>query len=179
MTALMSLALSRLESVDWDLLPDGMKPCSSSLLMTRPMSGNVRFSNAEPISGTSRFELVLSVLLTGTKPCCSSKLMTRGMLGTDRFSINESRLRASRFPPCPCQSRFVGIVTFALGTKPACLRLTMYESMIALMELFWLSSVKDSKTEGSVPRAMSDAKPAAWSAGRLLISDAIASNDIR
>ncbi len=174
MTVLMSLALSRLEMADWDRLPDGTKPCASSLLITRLISGMVRFSKPELIPAISRFEVVP---LMGTKPCCSSKLMTRGMLGVDRFSIKESRLRESRF-------EFVvfAVVAFALGTKPACLRLTMYESIIALieelLELVWRLSSKDSKTKGLFPRAISDAKPAAWSAGRLDMRDAMASDEI-
>ena len=169
MMVLMSLALFRLEMLDWELLPDGTKPCASSLLMTRLMSGKVRFSKVDSRPEASRFEAVPSVALTGTKPCCSSKLMTRGMLGTDRFSTSESRLRASRFE----------IVAFALGTNPACSRLAMYESMMALMELFWSTSIEELKVGGLFPRAISDAKPAACSAGRLAIIDAMASDDIR
>ena len=69
----------------------------------------------------------------------------------------------------------------------------MYESMMAPMELFWTLkellweprelfcrfSIRDPKVEGSFPRATSDAKPAAWSAGRLAISEAMASGDHR
>lgn len=49
----------------------------------------------------------------------------------------------------------------------------------ALRELFCRFSIKDPKADGSFPRAISEAKPAAWSVGRLATSDAMASEDDR
>lgn len=49
----------------------------------------------------------------------------------------------------------------------------------ALRELFCRLSSREPKIEGSFPRAISDARPAAWSVGRLATSDAMASEDDR
>lgn len=151
------IVLSRLEMLDWEVLPDGTKPYASSLLMTRLTSGRVAFSAADPKAESSRLEGVPEVLVAGKKPCCSSKLITRGMLGTDRFSISESRLRALRLDFVA----FASGVTFALGRKPASSRLTMYVSMRAVMELVSRLFITGFKVEGSFLRAINDAKLAA------------------
>ena len=51
----------------------------------------------------------------------------------------------------------------------------MYESMMSLIGLDCRLSSRDSKAKGSFPRAMSEARPAACSAGRSPIRDATAS----
>ena len=58
MTVLMSPVASRLVMLELELLPDGTKPWAASLLMTRLMSGSVRFSKADSASETPRFEAV-------------------------------------------------------------------------------------------------------------------------
>ena len=112
MVVSMSLVASRLVVIELDTSADRTKPWAASLLITRLMSGKVRFCRAVERSRMSRFEVVP---LAGTKPCWPSNSMTSGTLGTERCEISGPRLRVSRFE----------VVGAALGTNPAWTRLTM------------------------------------------------------